>query len=457
MEELLRGLLEVAHSLWETGSFWARVAIAIVILWPFDVILAALLSPPRVVIVAVPLVALIPLLSVLFGIIAAFNPLVIAALGAIPAGRRVLGSIAAIVGTELAVGVYFSLVPVWRDRALVPVVVLASAAILFLSLAKKGSVVVRILIFLLLFFTLVFFLGGRRAAISWLEGVTEGLRPPNNSAVVGPGPQPTVEQYAGYGAARCSQDEPQDFSQDQGDKVVIALQLGCYRGPITAPVNWSTFQVFHNGGWATVWCDGSAAPHKIHPSNENFGKDFENCYSSADASATFYAQGQGTITLRVLTQKEGGGTASADVAPSESSSDTVAPPPKAPAIPAVAAGDFKFEVKSCTKNGARIRCYGTVTNTSLEPQNLFFRWYESYVADNLGNVAPNGSWKIQVGNGSDKPLLPDVPIAWSFQTDDEGSGVTNITIVLAVAAGQFPLPMERNPLAALKNIPLEEK
>ncbi len=158
--ETLRAIWAIIAAIWNTGNRWARWAIAIIVLWPFLLVVIALAGIPLL----TSLLALLPIVSVLLLLLAFLDPLLVAALGTFHKGRIVLRWIATIIGMELVTGVYFSMVPVWNDPGLVPLLILVIIAILFLSLGIQGKLTkktVAILAIIVVILTAIFVFGGR--------------------------------------------------------------------------------------------------------------------------------------------------------------------------------------------------------------------------------------------------------------------------------------------------------
>lgn len=264
---------------------------------------------------------------------------------------------------------------------------------------------------------------------------------------------PSARSTASYNPSKICPDtysQALDFSQSKDNHFTITLPEGCFGNWVRVPKWWTEWHADAatnpSDYWVYFWFAGDGAPQGAYYANDRRPVN-------ASINQSFRLQGHGTIVFYTnqATRPQAAGNSEANYPP---------PLPEKPAIDPVAAGDFKFEVKLCTKNGARIRCYGTITNTAREPERLFIRNSDSYVIDNHGSQSSfgNNNVSMTVGDGTHKPLLPDVPVEFSFTADDPGQDITHLTIALALAPGQFPSPFDRNlPLAVLKNIPLVEK
>ncbi len=158
MIALLNEVRNLVLDLWDTGSFWARLAIVLIAGWPFAITLVAFVGWPAL----TATVALVPLLAIAFWLFALFDPMVIAAIGIV--WPRFLKTMALVVGTELAFGVYFTIVPVTNDRALIPLALLLLLAIAFLAMSGSVKRVMSALVIAFVVLTAVFALGGRDEA-----------------------------------------------------------------------------------------------------------------------------------------------------------------------------------------------------------------------------------------------------------------------------------------------------
>lgn len=172
MNNLLANLWRVVVPLWRIGNYWVRWAIAIVASWPILIALAGLVGWPAL----TATVALLPLVAIVCGLIAIFDPLVLATLAPFRIGRTVLSGLAAIIGLELSVGVYFAAVPVASDRGLVPLTLVAILAVLFLaiSVGKIARIAVVFPLGVLAVLTTIFLVGGREEASRRIEAARVG-------------------------------------------------------------------------------------------------------------------------------------------------------------------------------------------------------------------------------------------------------------------------------------------
>ena len=164
----LQELWAIFVALWNTGNRIARATILFIVLWPILVCVVALMGSST----ATSIAALIPVAAIAFSIVAALDPIVIAVIAAFKKGRAVLTWIVTIIAAELVLGVYFSIVPVWNDRGLVPVVVLVAVAIFFLAVGTKGKIqktAISAMTLIVIILTIIFFLGGRDKAAGKFE------------------------------------------------------------------------------------------------------------------------------------------------------------------------------------------------------------------------------------------------------------------------------------------------
>src|SRR3972149_10329301 len=141
---------------WRTGNFWGGIFILLIVCWPLFLALIATIGAGTAI---TSLLALIPFFAIVAGVAA--YPVISAALVYFNKSRNILGWIAAIIGTELVIGAYFSALPLSNDRGLVPLLILVIAALVLLSLAKKLAFVRSILWIALIILTAIFIFGGR--------------------------------------------------------------------------------------------------------------------------------------------------------------------------------------------------------------------------------------------------------------------------------------------------------
>jgi hypothetical protein len=110
----------------------------------------------------------------------------------------------------------------------------------------------------------------------------------------------------------------------------------------------------------------------------------------------------------------------------------------------VDAGTFRFASDDCVRTGTKIQCSGSVTNLGSDPESLHLRWYECYLVDNFHNQLALSDQIFKLGDGTGKALQPNLPVAFNLLLEDKKEDCTHITLILSVAAGKFPSPMERN-------------
>ncbi len=171
MSEAWQEFAAITGAVWRTGNQWARIGIGLVTLWPVALALVSLTGSTTL----ISLLALVPVGAVLFLFLAAIDPLVVAAAASIGPARRALRWGATIVGSEVMVGVYFSLVPIANDPGLAPLLLAAAAALLFLALGVRGPTVswlMALLVVLILGLTAILVAGGRDAALRRLTSAS---------------------------------------------------------------------------------------------------------------------------------------------------------------------------------------------------------------------------------------------------------------------------------------------
>jgi len=176
---------------YEKANLALRIALLITVFWPFSVIGAAMALNPATAQTVVPIVDLIPLAAVFFLIIGA--PFGLMALLSNPTARKGLTWLAALIGVELTIGVYFSTIPVSKDIGLVPLLILASLAMLFLRIGGIAGTLTKTLALLIIGITFIFIFGGRKRVEKQLD---TALNPPHRPAPIieEPPPRPAIEQ-----------------------------------------------------------------------------------------------------------------------------------------------------------------------------------------------------------------------------------------------------------------------
>lgn len=213
-EMILEQISRFFGIVWRTGNFWGRIFILLIVGWPF---LLAFTSAVGGGVTFTSLLALMPFFAIVAGIAA--YPVISAALVYFDKSRAILGWIAAIIGTELAIGAYFSALPLSNDRGLAPLLVLVIAALILLSLAKKLASVRTVLWIALVILTLIFAFGGREAI---KEKAEANYHPPTH-------PAPYPQDYNKKETRRFEYAEP-------GGGVMVKLQTNCDREDFIAVI-----------------------------------------------------------------------------------------------------------------------------------------------------------------------------------------------------------------------------
>lgn len=248
MITLLQEIWGVVVALWNTGNRWVRWAIAIIASWPLLMIYFSI-SPASAL---VPYTALLPLFAVILLFIAWLDPLVVVAIAAFPKGRTVLKWLAGIIAVELIIGIYLSVVPVINNPALVPLLILIVAAMVFLFISPiKNKWTKRILYALVVIITLSFFFPNimkairekgekwdKKTAVSLLEEEPKRLLTPPRAAV----------------AEKPICDGPAIYKFDGKNEIQIPIRPNCWSGWVDVPSD-ATFYKIDSGsdGWHERW------------------------------------------------------------------------------------------------------------------------------------------------------------------------------------------------------------
>lgn len=143
----------------DSANFVLKIGLLIAVLWPLAAMATAIFLSPSNAQTIVPLIELSPLAGLFFIILgASFS---IALLFGNPVVRQGFLLVCALIGCELAIGVYFALVPVSNDPGLIPLLVLAASALFFLRVARYAQWLIVFLTLILIGITAAFFVGGR--------------------------------------------------------------------------------------------------------------------------------------------------------------------------------------------------------------------------------------------------------------------------------------------------------
>jgi hypothetical protein len=265
----LREAWAILVSLWNTGNRLARWTIGIIGFWPIVLIGVAITGIPTL----TSLLALLPVLAIILLLLALIDPLVLAVIGSFERGRSALRISATIIGAELVIGVYFSVIPVWKDRGLVPLLVLILAAIGFLAAGLQGKIAkgtISILVLLAIILTITFISGGREGLYQKWENLTTA--PPALTPTIQPtqwqlcwekipGAQGTTNVRSKCFPVRVIRDRNSivlsyDYNDRQGTMEASARDGAVYAGLWKDPGGWGNFQIrFTSPTSAVGWTD----------------------------------------------------------------------------------------------------------------------------------------------------------------------------------------------------------
>jgi len=219
-ELTLQELWEIILDIWATGNRWARIALAIIIGWPILLLVYALGNPP---IWSGSLMALIPVIALFILIMTRLDPMVLAVVMAFKKGRTVLSYISTIVGIELAIGVYCTLVRIGNDPELAMLLILFLITYIFLAMGVKGNKFVgfakSVCIVGIIILTAIFILGGREEI---REKAEANYHPPGH-------PAPYPQDYAKKETRRFEYPEP-------GGGIAVKLETNCDKEDFIATI-----------------------------------------------------------------------------------------------------------------------------------------------------------------------------------------------------------------------------
>lgn len=159
--EMLEQLLRFIDIAWHTGNFLGKISIIFLVGWPIFLAAFAALGGGTTL---TAILALMPFLTAVM-MLSTF-PIIDAAVLANGKGRRIFKWVMAIIGVELVIGIYLSVVPVSNDAGLVPTLILVLAAILVIQLSGKMKRIKTLLWIGLIVLTIVFIKGGRDKVLS---------------------------------------------------------------------------------------------------------------------------------------------------------------------------------------------------------------------------------------------------------------------------------------------------
>lgn len=122
--------------LWRRGNHITRLSIILITSWPVAIIIIALAGVPTL----TAIVALMPAIALIVLAVQMKHPVLLPIFATIEGGQTVMRWIATIVGVELAIGLYFAIVPINNRPALVPILILAMLVALLLSVGVKSKI-----------------------------------------------------------------------------------------------------------------------------------------------------------------------------------------------------------------------------------------------------------------------------------------------------------------------------
>jgi len=172
----LRILFALLGRLWRTGNFWARIGLTILVSWAVVIPVVAIFGYP----VLTAMFTLVVLLAATMLFVAYVDPLIVGVLAAFPGTRQAMRWLATVVGIELGLGVYCSIVPVWKDPELLVIATLVAVTLFFLAIGAGGGIRtlgMATLVVVLLGATVMFFGGGRTAVANQMEHATARITP----------------------------------------------------------------------------------------------------------------------------------------------------------------------------------------------------------------------------------------------------------------------------------------
>lgn len=361
-----------------------RVALITAVLWPIFAIFTALRLTPYNAQTVTPLVTLSPLVPMfLFLLGAPFKYALTIAKD--PDAKVGFRWVAAFIGVELAIGVYFAVIPVSDDPGLTPLLILAASAIFFLRVAQTARWLRWVLALFLVGVTFIFILGGRKR----FEGQFENTLSPPQTA----GQSNAIASSASANNTRevireaiCPGATPIDYSQFTGTLFTVDLRPDCFSGFIDLPNAWwrgwhTTFVSSPADSWISFWFKGYRRPDGPFPAG--------NRTQFPHHPMVLRVEGRGQVRFSHSTSSTSQATPpsprpDAGVAAAVVQSSTPSGPITSGPVAATKDADvFHFGFWPCRRAAAATFCEGFLENESS--QEAYEGVLPSDVKDNLGN------------------------------------------------------------------------
>ncbi len=397
-------LFRVVAAVWQIGNRWLRRIAIFAIIWPVVMLVTAMELPARIAVTVIPIIALLPIVALI--ILALQWPLAIATAATAEIGREAISTVATILGAELVIGLYFTLVPVSNDRGLAPLFLLSVLAIAFLRVGKVQGWIINTLTLLVVVLTLIFLLGGR-------DKVQEAVESAFHRSAVIIDNHPSASNpnyYRNYQThVICPDAWKHDFAPDANtDHFDITLHDGCFSGFVKLPARfiapghsywWQPLNPDPNW-WVAFWYEGQAAPKGPYGANGHPECDY--------CPIRIRLQGHGTI--RYYTNDP--------PLPSPASRSEVSAPALAQPKPFrpdwmqaehARLGNFTIDAAPCLLAGTNLHCFFHLTNQSDHDIRITINGARCEVRaiDDLGKEYPAAM--IELGTQKSQMIQPTVP------------------------------------------------
>jgi hypothetical protein len=284
-------------------NFLIKIALFLLLVWPFVLIATAAFLSPATAVTVVPLIDMMPVVIAFFAVIGA--PFALMGLGGTPSGLKALLWLAAAIGIELTIGVYLSTVPISKDTRLVPLLVLVALAASFLSIGGIAGGLVRLLILGAIVITAIFLMGGREKAI---QDVNTALQKAEQSAASSERSHEAAEQpnaqAVDYNRSICDdafQTEANHRNDSEDEQYFdIPLHGGCFSGWVSVPGSWRQYgmQMLSSppDAWVSIWGTEWAA-EPIGPYSRQQFNNTDTWGSRSTFTNRFRLEGKGTLRV----------------------------------------------------------------------------------------------------------------------------------------------------------------
>jgi hypothetical protein len=425
---------------YEQGNVALRIALFIVVLWPLSALAAAMMLTGSKAQTIVPIVDMIPVAAILFVILGA--PFGLIVLLRHPLARKGFLFLVGLIGIELAVGFYLSVVPVSSDRGLVPLLMLGTMALFFLSVAKLARFLRFLVTLALIIITIIFVDGGRMGFSSDLHSTFSSVN-------------------------------RQDFSRNNFPTFTLPLASDSWTQEITLPSAWTGFNLTVNrnfddaappASWFGFRCAGSSGELIDSGGVYKAGQPYNQALF-AICKGPVQFRGHANLLFERIDAATNASMTAAPSAPAQGVGTNPAlsagPAPK-PFQPDwtkaihIAGKQFIVVAAPCILRVTNLHCFIRITNQGNDTNTSIYGggWARSWVVDEQG--VDHAPIRLSLGADSDENkigamLLTDVPVLGSL-TFDKYTGSRVVALQLILGYG-----INRTENITIRDIPVERE